>query len=186
MPPASAVLAHRRNITDLARLAQNDLRLLLTPITDAAAARDALQIALPQLVDIYGSASATLAADWYDDLRDLDAGGARRFTVAVAELPDAGRTEILARWAVEPLFSATPDMPTAISKASGGLQRIIAGAARDTVTYSTLEDPAARGWIWSAAGGCDYCRRRDGNEYVTPDSLKTHDHCGCLAVPDFR
>lgn len=186
MTTRSQADAHRRSIAQLSRLAQNDLRLIVAKYSDGEKARDALIIAIPKLVDLYGSAAATLAADWYDDLRDLDAGGARRFTVAVAELPDAGRTEILARWAVSPLFDAAPDMPTAISKASGGLQRIIATAARETVTVSTLEDPAARGWIWSAAGGCDYCRRRDGNEYVTPDSLKTHDHCDCLAVPDFR
>jgi len=186
MPRRQQVEAHRRDLGDLTRLAQNDLRLLLDGITDGELARDRLLVALPQLVTIYGSAAATLAADWYDDLRDAEAATARRFTVITAQLPDEGRTEILARFAVAPLFSETPDNATAISKASGGLQRIVADAARETISRSAGEDPAAFGWTWSSSGGCEFCQEHDGTVYRDPDSeLRSHDHCSCLAVPGF-
>jgi hypothetical protein len=186
VPTRQQTEAHRRDLGDLTRLAQNDLRILLTPITDAELARDALLVALPQLVNLYGSAAATLAADWYDDLRDAEAGRARRFRSVTAELPDPERTEILARYAVGPLFQAEPDMPTAISLAAGGLQRIIADADRQTISRSSIADPAAKGWEWSSSGGCPFCTEHDGTFYNDPDSeLRSHDYCSCLAVPGF-
>jgi len=60
------------------------------------------------LVAIYGSAAATLGADWYDEMRAA-AAVKGRFRAIPAELPDQGRTDALARRGVSPLFSADFD-----------------------------------------------------------------------------
>src|SRR5450756_974959 len=80
--------------------------------------------------------SATLGADWYDEMRDV-AKVRGRFSAIAADLPDIARTNSLARWAVTPLFAAEPDFATTLVKASGGLQMIIANADRP-VSYTHL------------------------------------------------
>lgn len=167
------------------RIAQNDLRLILDPITDADQVRDTMKATLPRLVAIYGAASATLAANWYDDLRDATTAR-RRFIAIPAELPDIERTDSLAGWAVTPLYSATPDMPTALALVGGGLQRIITDAARQTVTQSSVQDRAAQGWTWASSGGCPFCVDHDGDFFTgADDELRSHDNCQCLAAPAF-
>lgn len=106
----------------------------------------------------------------------------------MAELPDAGRTTSLAHWAVAPLFGADPDATTALSKVSGGLQRIIFNADRDTITFSSIQDPRARGWQREGAGECDLCQLLLGRGAVyTEESsqFETHDRCRCVGVPAF-
>lgn len=186
MPPLQAADAHRADIADLVSYAQNDLALIMADYTDPIAARDALTIALPELVSIYGSAAATLGADWYAELRDL-AEVPGRFTPVTATLPDVGRTDALARWGVDPLFGSEPDAAAAYERVSGGLQRIVANADRDTITASATTDLRCRGWIRrSSPGTCDYCRDLTGILFWdrTAD-FKCHDHCRCIAVPDF-
>jgi hypothetical protein len=196
MFPQTLLEAHRRDLRAITALADNDLQLLWRrfDVSDGVRAREALMQALPELVGAYGSAAATLGADWYDDLRDTAAPRARRFRAAPAGLPDADRTDALARWGVEPLFKATgPEMAaaatTALSNVGGGLQRILANAARATVITSTGNDPAAQGWSRSTSGGCDFCKMLAGRGavYRTVDTadFEAHDRCHCIAVPAF-
>lgn len=148
-------------------------------------ARDGLMDVLPRLMAVYGSAAATLAADYYDDVRDA-AEARGRFRAIPADLPDQGRTESLARWAVSPLYAAVPDFATAFTKVDGGLQRIIANADRETVMRSTIEDPQARWWVRVGHGECDWCRKYlDGESRSVAYDFPAHDHCHCTAEPDF-
>ena len=176
---------HRRNRDELVRIAQNDLRLILAPYTDAIGARDALLVALPRLVAIYGAAAATLAADWYDDLRDTSPARGR-FAAIASDLPDVEATDALVRWSVDPLFSANPDKDQAFARVAGGLQQFVADAGRNTVTVSSIEDPAATGWRRVTSGACPYCASlATGQVMVTKSSVdfQSHKNCGCLAVP---
>jgi len=153
----------------------------------AEAARDGLMDVLPTLVGVYGDAAVSLSADWYDELRD-SSGARGRFRAVPADLPNRGRTDALARWAVSPLFAAEPDFATALVKASGGLQRIIANADRDTVRLSSVQDRGARGWARAGAGQCDFCQMLIGRGAVYTEAtadFESHDHCGCVAVPEF-
>lgn len=182
-----AARAHRRDLNVLVGIAQRDLGLLFREFSSADAARDGLRDVLPRLVAIYGEAAASLAADWYDDLRD--ASGARgRFTAIPADLPDVGRTDALAGWAVSPLYAAEPDFATSLAKVSGGLQRIIANGARYTVQVSSLEDPAAGGWVRVGAGACKsgWCDQfLDGEVRTVAYDFPAHDNCNCHAEPAF-
>ena len=180
------VQQYRADLDELVRIAARDLAVLWRAVSDGETARDLLIEVLPLLGDTYGSAAATLAADWYDDLRD-ELGVARRFTAEVA-VPNLERTEALARWAVEPIFAPEPDFTTALNKANGGMQRLIADAGRETVMQSAIADPSADGWMRQAAGGCDFCRMLASRGAVYSErtvSFGAHDDCRCTAVPAF-
>lgn len=178
--------ARRRDLAELTGLASRDLGVIWREFTTADEARDGLMDVLPRLSALYGSAAATLAANYYDDVRD--AVGARgRFRAIPADLPDLGRTEALSRWAVTPLYAAAPDFATALTKASGGLQRIIANADRETVIGSTIQDPRAQWWVRVGSGSnCEWCAQfLDGESRSVAYDFPAHDHCNCTAEPDF-
>lgn len=190
MAPQTLVRAHRRDLAALTTLAERDLSIAFARFTspDATKVRDALAAILPGLTATYGAAAATLAADWYDEVRDAQAVK-RRFRAIPAELPDAGRTESLAAWAVGPLFQAEPDRVTTLAKLAGGFQRVVANASRETITVSSIEDPSARGW--QRVGGarpCDFCSLLLGRGGVYTQAsvdFLAHDNDRCGAEPVF-
>jgi hypothetical protein len=161
------------------------------------AIREALTPALPALAARYGAAAATLAADWYDDLREA-AGHTDRFRAIPAELPDPTRFDALLNWGLQPLFVPPPDVPAeefvpdldgAGARLEGGFQRIVANADRDTVMGSLVADPQGRGWARQTTGrSCDFCvmlaGRGDVYSAETAD-FASHDRCDCVAVPVF-
>lgn len=179
---------HRADLAELARLAESDLSVLFRNVKKADHVRQGLMDTLPKLVDIYGSAAASLGADWYDELRQ-EAEVKGKFQAIVAYLPDVGRTDSLAGWAIGPLFGAKPDAKAAFGMASGGLQRIIFNADRETVMQSSIQDRRARGgWSREGNGECAFCSMliERGSVYseATAD-FASHDNCRCVAVPRF-
>ena len=175
-------------ITDLAVLADNDLAALWRQVDAADEAREALLDVLPTLTNTYSLASATISADWYDDLRDMiDARG--RFSAIPAEPGDLG-AEALARWGVGPLFQGEPDWARARTLVKGGMQLRIANASRYTVAGSSIADPAADGWMRQTSGsGCAFCEMIAGRGAVFSESsadFAAHDHCSCAAVPAWK
>lgn len=176
----------RLAVADLSTLAVNDLRSIWRTSRTAEATRDALEELLPPVVSVYGSASASVAADWYDEVR-AEVDTERRFRAITADLGDLGTNE-LARHAVGPLFDAVPDVQRARVLAEGGMQLRIANAARNTITGSAIADPDSRGWQRSASGGCPFCQMLAGRGAVYTRSTVTfaaHDNCNCVAVPVF-
>lgn len=180
---------HRRDLAALTGVAENDLRLLFSQVDTPDALREALQDALPKLVEIYGAAAATLAADWYDERRE-DFGVRGRFrAIPAAYVADAGRTDSLAVWAVGPLFQPKPDWVTTLNKVSGATTRLIADAGRETVIGSLRSDPQGAGWSRHTDGNaCAFCQGIAGRGAVysaeTAD-FASHDRCGCVAVPEY-
>lgn len=178
---------YRADLNELVRLAEHDLAVLWRQASSAVGAKELLLDVLPGLVAVYGAAAATVAADWYDEVRS-DAGARGRFSALAADLPGDGRIDALAGWGITPLFSANPDFDTALVRVSGGLQRIIANAGRDTVTSSSVRDPQARGWERVGAGDCAFCADLIGRGAVYSEEsadFQAHDHCQCSASPVF-
>lgn len=177
----------RNAVDDLHRLATADLRALWAQVSTPAEAREALEDILPLLVQTYGTAAGTVAADWYDELRhELNVD--RRFFAIVADLDDLG-AGVLARWGIGPLFDAEPDWRRAQVLIDGGLQRRIATVPRETIRLSSIEDPGAQGWQRSASGGCAFCVMLASRGAVYSEAsadFAAHDHCRCMAVPAFR
>lgn len=143
-------------------------------------ARQVLPGVLPDLVSTYGVASAALAAQWYEDARDV-AQVAGRFT-AVPAVIDDDATQQLIDWAVSVGFN----LDTIKELVSGGVSRRVQDWGRLTVVTASLEDPKARGWMRvGRPSHCDWCNQYlDGEiHYVTGYDFKAHDHCHCQAVP---
>jgi hypothetical protein len=146
-------------------------------------AEAALRDVLPGLVDAYGAAAATVAANWYDDLRDeREVRG--RFRAIPAEIAETG-TQALIGWA---LTEAT-DLTAFRTLVEGGTQRRIANFARQTITGSSVADPQARGWARTGAGDCDFCAMLIGRGAVYTEAsadFQSHDHCQCGSEPVWR
>lgn len=172
-------------IAHLATLAAADLDALWRQVTTAVQARDALKDILPSLIDTYGAAAGTLAADYYDELRARN-GVPGNFGAVVADLPDPN-VDALAGWAVDPLFAKTPDWAAAVARVDGGVQRRVADIARNTIAHSSIQDPRAQGWVRVGRGDCAWCAQHiDGVvHYVEGYDYKAHDHCQCSVEPAF-
>lgn len=187
---AVEVAEYRAALRDVETLARAALvaRWREFDLAAALAVTTGLLDTLPGLVNGYFVVAATVAADWYDAVR-ARAGVRRRFAAVLAGPPDVSRVEALARWGVGPLFSADPRPDVALSKLSGGLQRVVASGARETVRVSSVRDPAARGWQRvTSAGSCDFCAMLASRGAVyTEESVQfdTHDACHCDAIPAF-
>ena len=150
--------------------------------------RESLLAILPAIGDEFTAASASLAADWYDDLRE-ERGVRGRHRTLLSELPDVTRYESLARWGVSPLFTEAPDVAAAQSLISGGLARIVANGHRDTVMLNAVADPQALGWSRYGSGlSCEFCQMLIGRGDVYTEAtadFEAHDHCNCIAGPRF-
>jgi hypothetical protein len=178
---------HQRALDDLTTLAIRDLLAVWATLdtADALATSRALQDALPDLVNTYGAVAATLAADFYEDLRADAVGGS--FS-AVLAAPSSERTLAMSRWAAGALFSQTPDAALTLSRLSGGVQRGVAGADRDTIAASVGADPLGPRYARHASGNaCAFCAlvATRGPVYRSESTAggKYHDHCHCVAVP---
>lgn len=185
LPPEARRL--RTDLAQLTGLAFSDLDVVWREVDSADAAKQALNDILPRLVQVYGLAAASLTADWYDDLRDTQ-GVPGRFAAIVPEVPPVG-AEALAGYATGPLFAREPDFESSLTLVQGGLQRRIANMSRSSSMLSSLQDPAARGWVRVGEGECKsgWCDQfLDGVvHFVEGYDFKAHDHCRCGASPSF-
>jgi hypothetical protein len=145
----------------------------------------ALTEVLPATVDTYATASAAVAANWYDNERTR-AGVGGRFEAIVAPLGDLGAYS-LAGWATEPLRAAVPDVAAAQARAEAGLQERLVNVGNKTVTDSAVADPRAGGWVRIVKpDGCDFCRMVAGTGKLFREStarFACHAHCYCTARP---
>lgn len=165
--------------------ARSDLDALWREVRNAAEAEVALRDILPGLIDTYGLAAGTLAADWYDDLRDkVEPKG--HFRAIPADVPDTG-AQALVGWAV----NEAADLSGLQVLILGGMQRRIANFSRLTVMGSVVEDPGAAGWQRAGVGECKtgFCDMLIGRGAVYSEAtadFAAHDHCQCTAVPAFH
>ncbi|HLR96594.1 MAG TPA: hypothetical protein VK053_18870, partial [Jiangellaceae bacterium] len=183
--PSPTIL--RDSVAGLVAYAAADLDTLWAGLVSADQAREALMDVLPALVETYGRAAATVAADWYDDTR-IEQGVRGRFTAAPAALREPGADE-LARWGIDPLFGRNPDWGAARTLVAGGLQRRIANASRETIMNSSNADPQAEGWQRTGSGDCDFCNLLIGRGAVYSEAtadFAAHDNCRCAAQPSWK
>lgn len=191
---AASLEGHRVDLETLLGLALAELTAVWNDIVAASPnlIRDALAAALPGLAEQYGSAAATLGADWYDEMREI-AGAAGRFRAVPISLPDQGRLDALVGVGTQPLFpresDVAPDPVTAKALVDGSFQRLVADMDRDTVRGSLILDPQAKGWARQTTGlSCPFCVMLAGRGAVyaaETANFASHDNCDCLAVPTF-
>lgn len=159
---------------------------LLSRLPGTAEQRRALLLdGVPGLIDYYAEGSAALAADFYEEQRDL-ADVRETYT---AELVLVDRTVKIRRaivWAAEPL--ALLDEELAGKRLAEVVQLESARPYRDTILTNQSRDPAAVGWRRVTAGGCKLCRMLADRGAVYKEStarFATHPNCSCTAQPAF-
>lgn len=158
-------------------------------MTDPARVRDALLEFLPLLVDQYGSMSAQVAAEWYDDV----VGGARAATAAPAVYP-RGVTDAKVRFFAAHLFGDTPAPQLALAGISQALGKYVRQSGRNTIvsnaerfgqrwarvpkgpktcSFCLMLASRSMGWLYesAASAGDD---KQGGTDY--------HGDCNCEAV----
>jgi hypothetical protein len=156
MATLEQVADFRSAIDDLSTLAISDVNELLTALDGAppVEVRNALIQLLPEVVGPYVLASSEVAATWYEDLRSAAINGTYYATADGAV--NLAQTEALARYGVKPLFGQSQS--SVLSLVGGGLQKMVAGASRDTIDANINRDPVLVGYARiPQAGCCSFC-----------------------------
>lgn len=142
---------------------------------------------MPAIVDYYGSGSAAVAADFYDDERESAGHGALQATAVV---PD--RVVKIRRgtaWASEPMFGEEPDMALVTARLTEIAQYETATPYRETILTNRRQDPAAVGWRRVVSPtGCPFCRMLGSRGAVYKEEtahFASHPNCSCTAQPVF-
>lgn len=205
MPTLSDVRAHQAAVADIATLGIAELLAFwrAQDLENAGATAGAVREFLPELFAGFVPLAAELGAGFYEDARaDADVPGA--YEVELAPVPEPARVSSLAGWGIAPLFKtqivtmldgraatvAAPDPRLAFNLLSGGVQRVIADGARETVELNIQRDPAEPKYARHASSNaCAFCalNASRGAVYRSERTAggKYHDHCHCVAVPSW-
>lgn len=189
MPTRTDAEVLRRAHARLVELAERDLDRFWESLdlNQPERARDELLEFVPTLTTVYGEASATVAADWYDDLRASE-GVPGRFAAVMAAPFAVHYVQQRVRYASRHLF--TDDPGAAKPFLMGAVQRYVVQPGRDTVTRSAARDPRASGWVRVTHGEtCKFCVGLAARGAVYKEStvrFAAHDGCDCGAMPSWN
>ncbi|MFJ4637608.1 hypothetical protein ACIP69_18540 [Streptomyces hygroscopicus] len=184
------------------------LRSLIVPSRLQATLPDWIE-AVRALIGEYGSASASLAADFYDGQREA-AGVRGQFTVPIPDPPPDEQVDNSMRWATKDLWPRDPEasatteaqrapvatrLDAAESKAEQAAQRLVAEQGRATMREAVQQDRYALAYARAAAlGACSFCKLmasrgsvyktagtagRDANARFTGDASVVKFHNDC-------
>lgn len=188
------VRAYQSVMDDLTTVAVGQVNRLLVEIADPnpVVVRDLLVELLPGLVEPYVVAAGDLAATWYEDLRGRVEDSFFQAGVFGA-LVEPERVAAIARWSVTPLFDRSVES-TVLTRAAGSVQRLVAGAGRETVRRNAARDRVRVGYARVPRPGCcAFCSMTAsrGAVYGSEQSAggvgnTFHDSCRCVVAPVFR
>lgn len=181
--------ALRDPLSDLSILVRAELSKFVRALdlTAPGKARDALLEYVLLLVEEYGQVAASIAADWYEDLRAAS-GVAGAFTAQAAPSYPAEAVEKRVRSASGGLFDG--DVEQTLAALSYSIDKYVKQPARDTVVNSGMVDPWAPRFARVPAGTttCGFCilLASRGPVYLTRESAgefaKFHGNCDCQIV----
>lgn len=151
--------------------------------------RNALISQTNLVVNQFGDVAASMAAEWYEDIRLTEVGSSYRALTAQSPYgPDA--VEGMVRRGVAPLFSEAPDLSGVMKTVSSNAGKYVLGASRETIRRNTFRDDKANGWKRvTRAGACKFCRMLSGRGgvYMRETAFfASHIECNCAAVPSFE
>lgn len=173
-----------QDLRTLTTLAENDIRKAMASARTPQMARAILGDLLPALIEQYGDVAATMAADWYDEVRE-QAAVRGAFTAAIPT-PGPDGAQALLGWALD----ESTDLVTFQTLTLGGSVRRILKYGRNVVSTSAIADPGAAGWQRQGVGAnCPFCNFLIGRGAVYSENTVTfasHDHCNCVAVVAFK
>lgn len=153
---------------------------LLTP-----SGTSAVQALLADIVSVWGEVAGTVAADFYDELREVaDVPGS--FTALVPDPLNEAQVNGIVDWAVRPRDEDL-DVDAMLALIEGPAQRLIRQAQREAIAESARRDPArarvAR--IPMGAETCAFCLVLASRGYVYRSEESAgrgnsyHDFCDC-------
>lgn len=183
MPDAAVLRAAQAGISALVERDLNQFWGSLN-LDNPEKARNDLLVFVPALVEVYGSAAASVAADWYDETRaEVVTGSSFRAIAATPVAADVMVAQV--RFGATHLFTSNPEQTLAFL--TGSSTKYSIAPARETVATSAIQDPAARGWSRiTRAGSCDFCTMLSGRGHVYTEAsvgFEAHGHCNCAAAP---
>lgn len=157
-------------------------------ISNSEAVRDALLEFVPALAREYGDVAATVAAEWYEELRTSAVGGS--FNARLAPLKPDAAVEASVRYAAGHLFDGDPADTLAVL--SGSLQRFVTYGSRATVARNVQLDPRKPRYARITSGdSCMFCRlmASRGFVYYSESSAgmrdEWHNDCSCQVSPEW-
>ena len=156
-------------------------------LRDAVRAREALQEFLPLLVANYGETAVSVAADFFEDMRDA-AGAPGSFGAVLADQVEPVAVRHNVAWAVGPLFGEDGD---ALARLAHITDRMTLQPGRDTIARSVANDPSRPRWARVPTGPetCAFCRMTAsrGASYTSPEAAGRgrayHADCDCTPTP---
>lgn len=172
----------------LARHAARDLNRIYArlDLNHPLGAVNALTEEIPKLVRRYGDAVASIAREWYDEMRLIDGvpGGYRS---ALGQGISKEFIERRLKYAAGHLF--TDDPLAMLPLVEGFVNRYILDYGRETIRRNVRRDPRAVGWMRvTSVDACDFCQMLSGRGGVYKDTTVTfasHDDCNCSAMPSW-
>lgn len=155
-------------------------------LSDGRAVSHDLQLILPDLVAEYGDISATLAADYFDEVTADYGLRAHAATLAPPAPPE--QTKAVTRWGLGPLFSAEPQFLAALAMIQEGMHRLVLQAGRDTIDTNTRRTKLVYARIPSGREPCAFCLvlASRGAVYGSREAAggdKYHTKCRCVPTP---
>lgn len=158
------------------------------------------QAVMAALVRRYGTASGTLAANFYRQQRQ-SAGITGRVTPAIADPPPIPQVTDSVGWATQDLWTITPTtepaaaqelISTARDKLEASSENLVQQVGRSTIIDTAQQDRAAKGWARipepsrSKSGTCAFCAMLSirGITYKSKQAAAFHAHDGCQCHPE--
>lgn len=187
MPTLAEAQAHRAAAEDISTLAVAELvsRWDSLPADDPTRLAAPLSKLLQELVGDFGPMVGTIAADWYEELRRVEADLESTYTAMLGSLPTDEVLTDTAGWASS---AAYIDTDKALNDAGTALDRLLLNVDRSTIETNVDRDPAAPRFArYASASACAFCAMNAsrGPVYRSEESAagKYHRSCRCIAVP---
>jgi hypothetical protein len=160
----------------------------LLDVADLERTLPRFKLAVAALVQRYGAASRTLAAQFYRAQR-LSAGVGGRAPLRPAPLPDVKRVDRSIGWATKGLWSQEPDVASARELVTGVTDSLMLDAGRNTIVDTVRADPRAQAWARVPEPGCCYfCAMLATRGAVYKEDtagFQAHNKCRCHVEPVF-
>lgn len=156
MVERSQLEAFRLATAELSRLVKEALQAFFASLNlqRPEAARDALVAFLPALVDQYGAAAATLAAEWYGEMRAA-AGASGKFRTLTAPGVPTAAVEAKVRYVAGQLW--TPEPADALAPLLVAADKYVKQPGRDTIAANARRERVRWARVPSGPGTCSWC-----------------------------
>lgn len=149
-------------------------------------ARDALLEFLPALTEQYGAVAATMAADWYEELRGAS-GAAGRFQAVTARSVPTEAVEAKVRYLSGHLW--TPEPATMLGGLLTAADKYVKQPGRDTIAHNAKREGVRFARVPTGAKTCSWCLTLASRDAVYlskksagGDGHKYHGACDCVAT----